>query len=717
MGKTIYHAKNDPKYQQPYIDLEEKRERRLPDGTVLPYLYVHGGFRDTNLKFAISYPEKDRFEGRFYQYLSPFPGPNEELASQGKKGEDDIIAFCLLHGAYFLETNMEAGAAPNPMGDNTVVWKSSAAAAEFSREKAAELYDCGRPYGYVFGGSGGGYKTMACIENTDAWDGAVPYVIGTPVNLPNTITMHVQGQRELRNVYRRIVDNMDAGGSGNMCDGLNAHEAAMLREITAMGFDPRIWFCEANGQINDGSLPVLSPIVKMRDPAYFKDFWTVPGYLGADPDSSACRDRLQFKSRVRSVHIAGSKDAHGQESAAGKATQQAVAGQVTTQDQPVQPDIEEIDDRNGVDTAWQKMMADGKGNWIELEEVPQGEELYLKGVTVMPLSGAAAGRQFLLDEIVGNAITFGMSYGMNDLTEVLSSIRPGDEISLDNSDYIALQSYYRHQVPADRSFRAWDIFRDADGQPALPQRESVMGYTFTGTGVVQDGDIQGKTILVQSLMDESTPPWSADWYRGKIREAKGGEQDFRLYYMDRCMHGDVTFMENNMITNYLGAHRQALLDLAAWVERGVEPLPGTVYEYREGQIIPAATAKERRGLQPVVQLLANGGICAKVKTGETVRFTAYAQVPEGAGSVTAMDFGFEDNRDIPGGIDADYPVHGEVECYTEDGLSAGQATIEHSFDKPGVYYAAVRVKAQRNGDKGDVFTQVKNIARARIIVE
>ena len=93
MGKTIYHAKNDPKYQQPYIDLEEKRERRLPDGTVLPYLYVHGGFRDTNLKFAISYPEKDHFEGRFYQYLSPFPGPMKSSRRRERKARTTSSLF------------------------------------------------------------------------------------------------------------------------------------------------------------------------------------------------------------------------------------------------------------------------------------------------------------------------------------------------------------------------------------------------------------------------------------------------------------------------------------------------------------------------------------------------------------------------------------------------------------------------------------------------
>lgn len=166
---------------------------------------------------------------------------------------------------------------------------------------------------------------------------------------------------------------------------------------------------------------------------------------------------------------------------------------------------------------------------------------------------------------------------MTDIAEVIGSIEPGDTLTMDNSEYIAIQSYYRHQVPADLSFQAWDQFRDEQGNPTLPQRENVMGYGFTGTGTVQDGNIQGKTIITQSLMDESTCPWCADWYKGKVAESRGNTDEFRLYYMENTMHGDVAWLENNMVTNYLGALQQALLDVSAWVEKGIEPLPDTEY--------------------------------------------------------------------------------------------------------------------------------------------
>lgn len=213
MEKLIYHALEDPTYARPVIDEKEERVRTLMDGQKIPFLYIHGSFEGTKVKFVFCFPRKDAYRGRFFQYLSPFPGPDEEVASLEHHGLQDNVSFALLHGAYFVETNMGSSAMFAGRPDSTIVYKSSAAAAEYSRQVAMELYGCPRPYGYVFGGSGGGYKTMACIENTNAWDGACPYVIGSPVSLPNTITMHAQGQRVLRHAFSKIVDAMDAGAA------------------------------------------------------------------------------------------------------------------------------------------------------------------------------------------------------------------------------------------------------------------------------------------------------------------------------------------------------------------------------------------------------------------------------------------------------------------------------------------------------------------------
>lgn len=129
------------------------------------------------------------FVGFLVSVLSPFLGPEEELASLPMTGENDKTAFCLTHGAYYVESNMGSAAMHANSDDNTMTHRSSAASAEFSRVIAQKVYGYEhRPYGYVYGGSGGGYRTTACIENTNAFDGAAPYVIGSPYAIPNCQT-------------------------------------------------------------------------------------------------------------------------------------------------------------------------------------------------------------------------------------------------------------------------------------------------------------------------------------------------------------------------------------------------------------------------------------------------------------------------------------------------------------------------------------------------
>ena len=696
MAKEIYHAASDPQYQDVYVDVDEMRSRTLSDGTELSYRYVHGGFGEMHVKFSFCFPRRDAFCGRFFQYLSPFPGPDEELASLNKRGGDDMIGFSLLHGAYFVESNMGSAAMFGGGGDDTVRWKSSAAVAEFSRKKAMEIYDCERPVGIVFGGSGGGYKTMACIENTDAWDGAVPFVIGSPASLPNTITMHAQGQRVLRNCFQTIIHNLEPGGSGDMYQGLTKEEADMLRELTDMGFPPMAWYLEASGKIDDGSLPVLTPGVKHADSQYFQDFWTVPGYAGADANSSAVRDRLQYKGIVKRVHLPGKPESIDEE--------------------------REIESRNGVDDAWKKMLTDGKDAWIELEELPKGDNLYLKGVNIGFETGDAAGMQLLLGDMRrdpkegGGFLTIGMCYGMSDVAETLSKVKAGDVLTLDNSDYIAMQHYYRHQVP-DESFHAWDQFRGEDGKPALPQRPNVMGYMLNGTGRPQDGQIQGKVIVIQALMDESTCPWCADWYRHKIIEAKGNEDNLRVYYMQRCMHNNSDDSSNNMVVNYMGALYQSLLDMADWIQTGKEPLQTTSYRLQGGQILVESDASKRRGMQAGLVLTANGQKCAHVKAGGEFVLRAEATLPENAGEVTKIAFDVRDRWDFPGKVKDLFPLLGSVVPTQKDGVKGAYSEIIYRFDEPGTYMISARVSSQREGKKDDIFTQVKNLDRVCVVVE
>ena len=678
--KVIYEAKNDPQFQSPVIDVNEDRTRALENGAQKTYRYIHGYFSGTNLKFSYCFPMKEDYQGRFFQHLSPFPGPDEELAALDKTGEDDLIAFALTHGGCYVESNMASAQIFGTNEDPTIIYRSSAAVAEYCRSVAQELYGPHRVYGYVFGGSGGGYKTMSCIENTNAFDGAVPFVIGSPVSLPNCLTVMAHGSRLLRNCWEKIVEALEPGGSGGPYAGLNEEETAALREITQMGFPPRM--CFTFGGTDDGSLPVLTPGVKEMDPAYFEDFWKVPGYLGADPAGNAVRDRVHLRTRV--VPAAVNVPAETQEGA---------------------------DGRNGTDDAWQKMLTDASTAYIEVEQVPQGEDMFLRGVDICFESGAAKGKTLRLGHIEGSRLIPGASYGMDDFVEVIRSLRPGDEVFLNNSDYIAIQTYHRHQVPSDPSFHAFDQYRGANGSPVLPQRPQVISYGFTagGCGSVQDGQIQGKVIIMNSLMDGDFP-WQADWYRRKIEQVKGADADnwVRLWYNDNAPHGDVTETgENLRMVSYLGMLRQALVDLSAWVERGEAPVSSTGYDLVDNQVILKPTAEERGGIQPMVKLLAEGSACARVKVGQDVSFQAQIDIPPAAGELERVEWSFEGEQD--------FPYSGTV-LRKWEGNNCRHATsvAQHAFSQPGTYFPVVRVTSNRT--KGDCYTRLRNLCRVRVVV-
>lgn len=680
MQNSLYSPVGDPQFCSPYIDVDEMRYRVLADQSRVEYRYVHGGFEGTTVKFIYCFPEKEAYEGRFHQFLCPFPGPDEEIASLDKVGEDDKIAFALTHGAYFIETNMGSGSpfANNP--DGTMIIRSSAAAAEYSKTVANEMYGVHRVYGYLYGGSGGGYKTMSCMESTDVWDGGVPYIIGSPMALPNCLTTRVYGLRMLRHKLPLIADALDAGGNGDPYAALDQEEAAALTEISQMGFPMRSWF--AHNIMGDGALPVLAPGVAMSDPTYFDDFWSKEGYQGYDKNGRASMDRIQLQTKITNVFI------------------------------PQNPDVQaEAKGRNGADDAWTKMLGGDEEAYLELEAIPTGESLYLCGVNICIKTGEAAGMTLLLDHLSGNRAYIGLCFGFDDLRAALDKVKTGDEVFLDNSDYIAIQSYQRHQVPS-ADFTVWDQYRNENGKPIYPQRGRLLGPSFAGSGggSVQSGRINGKMIVYATIMDESAFPWQPDWYRQKVAKENPNRESeiFRLWYADNAFHDDRSHTIDELhITSYLGGLRQAIVDLSQWVEKGIAPIPTTTYKVVDGQVLLPTSAKERGGLQPVVTLMANGDESAYVRSGETVQFTARIEVPPNSGKVTKAEWSFEGEQD--------FPYRGSL--VMENGGTSAIACAEHRYMSAGTYFAVVRCYANREGDASKPFTQIKNICRARVVVK
>jgi hypothetical protein len=660
--------KADPILNQPYIDLDEWRDKPVR------HRFVHGGFKGTEARFAFYFPPKEQYHGRFFQHVTPAPAGETLDAHNAVVGTGELqqhMLFSLASGAYFVLTN-EGGPAAIA-GDQTIVgYRVNAAAAEYSRIVAEQMYGGGRPFGYAFGGSGGCFKTTSGFENTTTWDGAVPFVCGSPMAIPNVFTVRVLAMRILKDKFPSIVDAVEPGG-GDMYQNLNDEESAALREVTKMGFPPAAWFNYKT--IGEGAFPVLFPIVKLMDAGYFKDFWTVPGYEGFKPSPSLAQARIQHSTAIAKV-VSGSD-----------------------------PDVKQSS--GGVDAAKESISDSQIG--LQMESMPSGS---LEGAFVIVKSGDSAGKELPVGKVLGNVIFIGVNPFGGDNSKDIKAIRAGDQVILDNSDFLAAEYYHRHQVPTP-DFYVWDQFRGPDGKPLEPQRPILIGPMVTGAGSVQSGRFKGKMIILESMMDQDALPWQGDWYRSKVKEALRNRTDdsFRLWYVEKALHSDGARQGDTLHTvSYIPDLYQALRDLNAWVEKGIVPPATTNYKVVDGQIDVPPTAAERRGIQPVVSLKVNGGTRAEVVAGKPVTFNAVIEVPPGAGKVVSASWDFEGQGTFADGQKID-----KANSNGDD--SEVHLTMTHTFSKPGTYFPALLAASQRDGNANDSFTRIPNLGKVRLVVK
>jgi hypothetical protein len=636
----------DPDYAEPFVDIDEQRSEPQP------HRYVSGGFEGTDARFSFYFPPKEQYEGRFFHNTYPMavtsdvgPFPIQFEVAVGDLG------FTFDSGAYYVQTNNGA-VFRNPQVDPAVAaYRVNAAAAKFSRTVAAEVYGAHRPWGYLFGGSGGAYQTMGAAENTSGvWDGFVPFVPGCNHAIPSMFTVRMHALRVLRQrpgVLATIADAVDVGGSGDPYAGLNEEEAAALREVSLMGYPPRGWYLHET--LDSGYFANISGMIPMMDPTYAEDFWSKPGYLGADAKSHIAPNsingaRFRFDSTVAAVS--------------------------------------------------------GPPFVIELADLPEGDS---QDAHLVVLSGASAGASLPINRVEGTAVRL---IAVLD-HEKAAGIRPGDRVRIDNSWALALQTYHRHQVPPTEDYYGWNQFRDASGKPIYPQRDVLVGPagTANAAGAVLTGKVRGKVLMLAALMDIDAYAWQADWYRSLVKEAIGADFDdsFALWFIDRAHHENpLTPLQRTQVGSYSGALQQALRDLAAWVETGRKPSE-TRYEVVDTQVLVPAAAAERGGVQPVVELEANGGLRAEAKVGEPVSLTATIEVPPGAGKVVSAEWDLEGTGEfIP----------------AEIGAPAERVTLNasHAYARAGTYFAVIRVGAQRKGDAATPYARVLNLARARVVV-
>jgi hypothetical protein len=632
----------DPQFNRPYVEVSEWREHPVP------HRYVRGGFEGTDARFSFYFPPKDKYEGRFFHNTYP-------LATSSDIGPFPIqfdvaignLGFTIDSGAYYVQTNL-GGADRMPPADPAIAaYRVNAAAAKYSRVLAADLYGEHRPYGYLFGGSGGSYQTIGSAENTrGVWDGFLPFVVATPNAIPSMFTVRMHALRILRNRNRfaAIMDAIDPGGSGDPFAELNEEERAALTEATLLGFPPRGWWNHA--VLTSGYFNNVAPLIPMLDPTYVDDFWTKAGYLGTDQKSTIRSERFQFDTAVAFV-------------------------------------------------------IDGFPKQIALASVPERD---FADAHLVILSGGAAGNSVPIASVHGQTVGFAFAADHS----VVQAIQPEDRVRIDNAWPLALQTYQHHQVPTPDLY-GWNQYRGSDGQPLYPQREILIGsIAAAGTaGSVPNGQINGKMLVLEALMDIDAMPWQADWYRSKVREALGTdfEDHFALWFIDHAQHDNpLTAAARARTVGFEGALQQALRDLGAWVEKGIKPA-ATRYRIVDAQVEVPDGAHDRGGVQPVIALRANGGVRAEVSVGATVTFTAAIEVPPGAGKVVAAEWDFEGA--------GDYPINARID--TPEALVSLSATFV--FAKPGTYFPVLRATSQRQGDMKTPYGRIQNIGRVRVVVQ
>jgi hypothetical protein len=679
----------DDYFGTPWVDVDEWREEPHP------HRHVHGGFEGTDTRFTFYFPSAEEYRGRLYAPIEGAHGGHEG-AFGGPMGQLlGGVALTARLGGYMMESNQgHIGDDVDPRaGADTTLYGFRAVneSARFSKFVAAQVYGTPPAYAYVWGGSGGGRRSPGCLEwGPDVWDGALPFMGGGNIVAHGTTT-RVKGaqvmafgamfnvQRVLGDKISGVVDAAAAGGSGNPYQGLDTHQREELANLYRLGY-PRgdeFMIGQPMGQIWLWSS--MADTLLSQDPEYFEAFWTKPGYVGHDAPHLVESDVIDVDATVTRVltcrdFIEQPEQFEGAKWDLMKATVSLMAGSLGL-DFPIA---------------------------VELSGVGDG---YRLGAGVRITSGTAAGRQLYTLKAVDDVFQCDGLAEANLLR--FTGVEVGDTVHVDNRAFLAFCYYYRHHLMDDQPF---DFLR-VDGIPVYPQHDVPDQSPLMG--VPYSGQYEGKLLWVHHTHDASLWPPQGIIYEEAVRRAQGEQglqERFCLRWAENAEHvppfilpSDPKRASSTWLIDYMPIIEQSLVDLSTWVEQGVKPAQ-TNYEYADGKVILPATAAERGGIQAVVRAAANGAVRTEVAVGETVRLSLTAELPEGAGTFTGVEW----DLDGSGAFEVDIDVEG-----TETSLELSTTT---SYDEPGTYFATARVTSHREGVVGGGPRSIPNIAQTRIVV-
>ena len=280
----------------------------------------------------------------------------------------------------------------------------------------------------------------------------------------------------------------------------------------------------------------------------------------------------------------------------------------------------------------------------------------LQGAFLTPTSGGAAGQRLMITGVLDGLVMLGFG-GMS--IPVLETIRVGDTVEIDNSDYLAAQTYHRHQDPGPE-YPVWDQFKAPDGSHLYPVRPLLKGYDQVGEGNSwQSGNFDCKVISVNCLHGRGgvpvagrlVPPAGDGQLRARVprplppvvRRPGDAREPEPLPVAQRGLRATPRPRPDRhpdrRPTRACSTRRCAMSRRGPSVASN---LPGRrPTDVVDGQIEVPPTAAERGGVQPVVTLTVNGGDRADVAVGEPVELVGDVEVPPAAGVVVSAEWDYD----------------------------------------------------------------------------
>jgi hypothetical protein len=659
------------------IDQDETRDAPVT------HRFVHGSFQGTDTRFSFYFPPPEQYGRRFIQWLEGGAAGHDRTVEAGGPLTRNALSHAFALGAYLVESNQghiaDEPARPKPRGSVTS-YLASVATARFSREMAQRIYGEAPEYAYVSGISGGGLRSIVCLERGEGtWDGAVPCAI------PHSGMFYALAEhaaRTLGDSLEAVIDATDVGGTGDPFAGLSVEQASVLADLYRTGFARGAEF-----MLRPGYFPVGYGLTELfrRDPDYFDAFWTQRGYPGFETPEKFEGLRVETKATIVGV---------------------VTPRNLIPPETP--PDVMEFMAAmlGGIDTPVGAML-DG----VVEQDLPK-----LSGATITLLSGAATGRMLYAANAMG-PLVMGANYATGG--EVFHSVEPGDEVLIDNRHHIAFRFAYRHEITVEED-RFPDLHPEwrhltVDGRPIYRQRRPAWTFDGTFASELYQHEFAGKMLLVQNALDGTNWPVHAHNYATRVHDQMGerAEEAFRLYWTDSAAHGPASMyppgsapVVATRVIDYEGLLFQALAHLVDWVENGVEPPLSSGYEWGpDGRLTLRESASERQGLQPVVNLTSQGQSRVEARAGERVEFSAEVECAPAGGHIIAAEWDFDGSGSF---------------SVKEDDLQGNSATIElrraQVFEVPGTYFPAVRAWSQRDGDPSATLFRVANIGRMRVVI-